>query len=164
MIEVMVTFVIVAIGLLGMNALQSATVQNGFEAYQRALLISIVDDMAARIRMNPNNSAAYVTESGPYYGSTSVPILGCSYSQGAARDKCEWNQALTGSYVRDPFGTGTAAPYGARGCIEQIDSNTIQVSVAWMGISKQVSATEDCAYGVMPEENRRVITREVKIK
>lgn len=158
------TFVIVAMGLLGMNALQSATVQNGFEAYQRALLISIVDDMAARIRMNPNNSSDYLNETGAYYGSTGTPLTTCDNLVGSDRDKCEWSQALRGSYVMDPYGAGLAAPYGARGCIEQIDTNTVQVSVAWMGISKQVTAEHDCGYGVMPEDNRRVITREVKIK
>ena len=160
----MVTFVIVAMGLLGMNSLQSATVQNGFEAYQRALLISIVDDMAARIRMNPNNSSAYLTQTGPYYGSEGTTLFACAYQQGAARDICEWNSALRGSYVMDPSGAGLAAPYGARGCIEQVDTNTIEVSVAWMGITTQVTANHPCGFGVMPEENRRVITREVKIK
>ena len=164
MIEVMVTFVIVAMGLLGMNALQSATVQNGFEAYQRALLISIVDDMAARIRMNPNNSEDYLNETGAYYGSNAMSLVSCQNIQGSERDKCEWNQALKGRYVVDPVGAGLAAPYGARGCIELLDTNTVQISVAWMGISKQVSPEHDCGYGDMPEDNRRVITREIKIK
>ena len=47
---------------------------------------------------------------------------------------------------------------------ERIDPKTIHVSVAWMGISSQITPLNDCAYGFMPEENRRVVTREVKIK
>ena len=163
MIEVMVTFLIVAMGLLGMNALQSATIQNGFEAYQRALLISIVDDMAARIRMNPNNANEYLSNTGAYYGAY-PPTIACSLYEGADRDKCEWNESLTGAHVSDALGAGTSAPYGARGCIERIDSNTIHVSVAWMGVSTQATALNDCAYGILPENNRRVVTREVKVK
>ena len=58
LIEVLVTFLIVAIGLLGLGALQVNTMNNSFETYQRALVGSIVEDMAARIRMNPNAAMA----------------------------------------------------------------------------------------------------------
>ena len=58
LIEVLVTFLIVAIGLLGLGALQVNTMNNSFETYQRALVASIVEDMAARIRMNANAAVA----------------------------------------------------------------------------------------------------------
>ena len=56
MLEVLVTIFLVALGLIGMNSLQSYTVNNAFESYQRALMSSAVEDMAARIRMNPPRS------------------------------------------------------------------------------------------------------------
>ena len=113
--------------------------------------------------MNPNNASDYLDNTGAYYGAY-PPTISCDLYDGSARDKCEWNESLTGAHVTDALGTGTSAPYGARGCIERIDGYTIHVSVAWMGISSQATALNDCAYGYMPEENRRVVTREVKIK
>ena len=162
MIEVIVTFAVISIGLLGLNALQSAAVLSGFEAYQRAMLISILDDMTTRIQMNPNNTDDYTVATTEHYG-TRPTTTDCTQLQGSARDLCEWNIELAGINVRDASGKGMAAPYGARGCIDRIDSETIKVSVAWMGISKQIESTESCGQGTMPEKNRRVITREVVI-
>jgi len=162
MIEVLVTFAVVSIGLLGLNSLQSATVLSGFEAYQRSMLISILDDMTTRIQMNPDNVDSYTVSTNEYYG-TKDTGADCTILQGASRDLCEWNIELAGINVRDVSGKGTAAPYGARGCIDRIDSETVKVSVAWMGISKQVTSTESCAQGTMPEKNRRVISREVVV-
>ncbi|NDH41803.1 MAG: type IV pilus modification protein PilV, partial [Gammaproteobacteria bacterium] len=53
LIEVLVTFLLTAIGLLGLASLQVNTINNGFEAQQRALVTTLVDDMAERVRMNP---------------------------------------------------------------------------------------------------------------
>ena len=61
LIEVLVTLVIIAIGLLGLGALQLNTMNNSFDTYQRALVGSIVDDMAARIRMNSQAARAGIT-------------------------------------------------------------------------------------------------------
>jgi len=46
LIEVLVTFLVTTIGLLGLAALQVNTINNGFEAQQRALVTALVDDMA----------------------------------------------------------------------------------------------------------------------
>ena len=42
LIEVLVTFVIIAIGLLGLGALQVNTMNNSFDTHQRALVASMV--------------------------------------------------------------------------------------------------------------------------
>jgi type IV pilus assembly protein PilV len=47
LIEVLVTFVVIALGLLGFGAMQVSTMNGSFEAYQRALVTSMVEDMAA---------------------------------------------------------------------------------------------------------------------
>ena len=52
LIEVLVTLLIIAIGLLGLGALQVNTMNDQFEANQRAYATSLVDDMASRIRAN----------------------------------------------------------------------------------------------------------------
>ena len=64
LIEVLVTFLITTVGLLGLAALQVNTMNDQFEAIQRAQITAMVDDMAARIRMNPAaaGSGAYAED------------------------------------------------------------------------------------------------------
>ena len=82
LIEVLVTLVIIAIGLLGLGALQLNTMNNSFDTYQRALVGSIVDDMAARIRMNSQAARA-----GDYFAGR-PEASDCERLVGAQRDLC----------------------------------------------------------------------------
>ena len=158
LIEVMVTLFVVALGLLGMNALQSHTVNNAFESYQRALMSSVVEDMSARIRMNPIRAKA-----GAYFV-TPTMVVNCDTLSGSERDLCEWYRELDGRHVIDENGAPVASPFGAVGCIENLGGNVIRVSVAWLGQTSQVVATTDCGQGVIaPEDQRRVVYRDVTI-
>jgi len=158
LIEVMVTLFIVALGLLGMNALQSHTVNNAFESYQRALMSSVVEDMSARIRMNPIRAKA-----GDYFATPTI-LSNCSTLTGAQRDLCEWHRELDGRHVIDDTGAPVASPFGAVGCIENLGGNVIRVSVAWLGQTSQAIATTDCGQGTLaPEDQRRVVYRDVTI-
>ena len=87
LIEVLVTVLIVAIGLLGLAALQVNTLNKQFETLQRAQVTSMVEDMTSRIRMNPTEA-----KSGAYYGSASG--TNCASLSGADRDLCEWNAMM----------------------------------------------------------------------
>ena len=58
LVEVLVTVVILAFGLLGIAALQAKVQVGSIEAYQRAQAIVLVDDMRARILGNSANAAA----------------------------------------------------------------------------------------------------------
>ena len=52
LIEVLVTFFIMAIGLLGLAGLQLTTLQSQLEGYHRAQAILLVEDMANRVKVN----------------------------------------------------------------------------------------------------------------
>ena len=67
LIEVLVAFLIITIGLLGLGAMQVNTMNDQFEANQRAYATWLVDDMASRIRANAPDAVA-----GAYYGTTNV--------------------------------------------------------------------------------------------
>ena len=158
LIEVMITMFVVALGLLGMNALQSHTVNNAFESYQRALMSSVVEDMSARIRMNPIRAKA-----GDYFQAPTL-LVDCSILTGAQRDLCEWHREIDGRQVMDANGAPVASPFGAVGCIENLGSGVIRVSVAWLGQTSQVVATTDCGQGtIAPEDQRRVVYRDVTL-
>ena len=173
LIEVLVTFLIVAIGLLGLGALQVNTMNNSFETYQRALVANIVEDMAARIRMNTNAAVA-----GEYFvDMSSVGASGCG-GLGSQRDLCEWQAQIEGSSAKasdsvdaqgEPVARNVGAPLGARGCIERLGESDsrktwIRVSVAWIGITPQSETPLQCGAEEMGDEAyRRVVFRDVAV-
>ena len=172
LIEVLVTFLIVAIGLLGLSALQVNTMNNSFETYQRALVASIVEDMAARIRMNSGAAMA-----GEYF--LDKPESGsCSEMMGSERDLCEWHAQIEGSSakVSEDAADGTkiernvGAPLAARGCIAPLGNSGsgelwVRVSVAWIGLTPQAETALECGADDMGNEAyRRVVFRDVAVR
>lgn len=181
LIEVLVTFLIVAIGLLGLGALQVNTMNNSFETYQRALVGSIVEDMAARIRMNPNAAMAGDYDKQPPDDETCESVIkNPEVAFPWQRDLCEWHAQIKGSSATvagdasgnesDPPARNVGAPLGARGCIKYLDTSGsgeqwIRVSVAWIGITPQSETELSCGQGEMGDESfRRVVFRDVAVR
>ena len=134
MIEVLVTIVIIAFGLLGMAGLQSRMQVSEVESYQRAQALMLLNDMANRVATNRNVAASYVTASAIGAGSnctsdfagTAIPTV----------DKREWCNALQGA--GEMQGTSGSSKLGAviggRGCVESLGSGEYMVTVAWQGM------------------------------
>ena len=163
LIEVLVTILIVAIGLLGLASLQVTTLNQQFEALQRAQVTAMIEDMAARIRMNPSEAI-----SGAYYGSASS--ASCSSLTGADRDLCEWNQMMLGSAAVEGE-IKLAAPMGVQGCIQagtpKSGEAVLRVSMAWQGITKSAAPEEVLTCGADSygdETYRRVLFRDVVVR
>ena len=166
LIEVLVTFVIVALGLLGLAALQVNTMNNSFETYQRALVTAIIEDMAARIRMN--HRAAVI---GSY--EVALDSAPCGTDQlsltTAQADICAWKTQIEGGTEVASESRRVGAPMGARGCIERLSSDGggawIRVSVAWVGITPQTETAATCGADEMGDEAyRRVVFRDVAVR
>lgn len=172
LIEVLITFLIVAIGLLGLGALQVNTMNNSFETYQRALVGSIVEDMAARIRMNSGAAMA-----GEYF-LAKPESSSCSEMMRSQRDLCEWHAQIEGSSAtvseNDSGGNtierNVGAPLGARGCIARLGNSGsgelwVRVSVAWIGLTPQAETALGCGADDMGDEAyRRVVFRDVAVR
>lgn len=60
LIEVLVSLLILAVGLLGVAALQFRGLQYNHDAYMRSQINVLAYDIADRMRLNPDNAAAYV--------------------------------------------------------------------------------------------------------
>lgn len=167
LIEVLVTFLIVSIGLLGMAALQTNTMNDQLEAYQRAEAMVMVDDMAARLDINQTDAidGLYTVSVAAPYGQQTV-VADCSDLDIAARDLCEWNNLLAGA--SSPGAVGSLL--GARGCIELLAAGVgggtrIRVTVAWQGTTRSVPPAVTCGQGAYGEEvYRRAIFRDVFIR
>ena len=164
LIEVLVTFVIVALGLLGLGALQVNTMNNSFETYQRALVTAIVEDMAARIRMNHRAASSYHDALNKAPCGNEDLLLTTVQA-----DICAWKSQLDGGNEVASESRRVGAPMGARGCIENLPTEGggkwIRVSVAWVGITRQSETAATCGADEMGDEAfRRVVFRDVAVR
>lgn len=164
MIEVLVSIVIVVLGLLGLAGLQSHATLAEMESFQRAQAILLLQDMVDRINANRLRAPAYVTAT-PV--GTDEGMQPCGTLSGAARDLCEWNNALVGAAETSAGGAQVGAMIGARGCVV----NTVavmplqyEVSVVWQGVTPTRAPATACGSGLYGDEaTRRAITTTVTI-
>jgi type IV pilus assembly protein PilV len=170
LIEVLVTVVILAFGLLGIAVFQSKSQVGSLESYQRAQAVILLEDMGARLQGNHLKTTEYVAMG---IGTGDGRPADCSVqASGSARDLCEWSNALKGAAEADQSGGKVGAMIGARGCIEQLqpaDRTTgvckpavYQVSVTWQGMHQTIAPSLACGqgqYGV--DNNRRAIAIQI---
>src|SRR5688500_1652251 len=111
LIEILVTLIIVAIGLLGLAATQAAMQTADVESYQRAQALVLINDMLDRINANRYAAQCYaITNAGDgsgYVGSDGDSHLGvpaCALGSATAEqvaqadsDLQEWNDLLRGA-------------------------------------------------------------------
>jgi len=193
MIEVLITFVVLVIGLLGLIGLQARTQQAELESYQRGQALVLLQDILDRM-----NAHRLDAKGGFYTTGTSTPLGGggaltdCSTltapNLNSKRDLCEWGNLLKGAAEVATGGTCDAssgakcigAMLDARGCItydagsELPDSSGTAiagtgihtVTIAWQGVSAGATAlsTNLCGKNLYPsEDQRRVVTATLRI-
>lgn len=175
MIEVLVTTLIVAFGMLGLAGLQVKLQTSEMESYQRAQALVLLSDMSERLTANNANASSYVSTSAVGTGD-SVPTSCAALAAGsAARDLCEWSNELKGS-AETKTGLGNiGAMIGARGCITQVQApnpasgvcqpGIYEIDVAWQGIVKTAAPAVSCGEDLYGTDNslRRVVTRFVTV-
>ena len=134
LMEVLVTLVIVAIGLLGSFGLQSRLQLAEMESYQRTQALVLLDDMASRIATNRGSAVSYVTTtSDPLGTGVACPVLGAGSTRQQI-DAAQWCAALQGA-AEVSGGNRIGAMVGARGCIETLPDNEYLVTVTWQGLT-----------------------------
>ncbi|MBL1278547.1 MAG: type IV pilus modification protein PilV [Ectothiorhodospiraceae bacterium] len=113
LIEVLVTLVILAIGLLGLAGLQAASLQHNNSAYQRSQATFLAYEMLDRMRSNPQGLEADVynaIDTGSLPGDPGCISSSCTPADLASTDTEEWATNLAAAL---PSGrgiiTGTAA-------------------------------------------------------
>ena len=150
LIEVLITFLVLAIGLLGLAGLQVNTLSNQFETYQRAQAVMLAQDMANRIRVD-----AIAARDNAYLESDQYGLLDeadCTViAESADRYLCEWNNTLAGAGVAQA-GQKLGSIIGARGCIENLagtkdGEKIIRVTIAWQGSTPTIAPASTCGQG-----------------
>jgi type IV pilus assembly protein PilV len=153
MLEVLITIVIVAFGLLGVAGLQARMHVAETEAYQRAQATVLLRYMTDRINANRKNGMSYVTAS-----ALGGALQDCSGLSGGALDLCEWNNLLAGA-SETKGGQNTGGMIAARGCV----FNTVAtmprqftVAVVWQGLSPTVApGATTCGSGTYADDKTR---------
>jgi type IV pilus assembly protein PilV len=170
LIEVLITMVILAFGLLGLAGMQSKLHLTSSESYQRAQAIVLVNDLSERINANRAQAINYVTAS-PIGTGDSEPQDCTAVAVGPLRDKCEVSNALKGaSETKSSVNMG--AMTNARGCITQVQAENgatctpavYQVTVAWQGLHKTKAPDNTCGKDLYGDDAyRRAISLRVAV-
>lgn len=142
LVEVLVTVLILAVGLLGLVGVQLASRRAVFEASQRTIATTLARDMLERMRSNPSQLERYVVT---WLGDPAAPVAAtdcaatiCRPAQLAAYDLQRWHRRLTGTPAvaapgkEVPHVGGLVAP---RACIEH-RAGAVTVVIAWKGLGE----------------------------
>jgi type IV pilus assembly protein PilV len=161
MIEIMVSILICAFGLLGYVGLQARSTAMELESYQRSQALVLLQDIVSRVNANRGNVGNYV--SAELYGSGNPQS--CANLNGSQLDLCEWSNLLRGS-AESRGANRIGAMTGARGCIRRAagTSDRLLISIAWQGLSNSAGANNDCGKGdaSFPDETlRRAVSASV---
>ena len=161
LVEVLVTAVIIAFGLLGLAGLQARMATTQMEAYQRAHALVLAEDMVARI--NSQRSAA----KNGHYTDPREALEDCDDAEKISDlDWCEWENALDGDDAVDDDNGFLGALIGARGCIEWLsgDPVTLRVSVAWQGLTATQAPELPCGAGQFGSDDSDAMRRVLAIR
>lgn len=172
LLEVLITIIILAFGLLGLAGLQSKIQQAELESYQRAQAALLLSDMIERISANRANAALYTFAGSAGTGDTQ-PTDCTSVAAGSARDICEWSNALKGASEKISS-TNTGAMQGGRGCITVVQApdptagvclpGVYRVTVAWQGMTPTTASSLACGQGsYTPDTTRRAISSQITV-
>lgn len=166
LIEVLVTLVIVAVGVLGLAGLQMTSLNSQFESYQRAQALLLVEDMANRLRANSVAARAGDYPEASDYG-LRADVDCNTLTVTAERDLCEWNDAVAGVEAVDG-GRNVGSAMGARGCIENIVGSVdgeavIRLTVAWQGMAVTIAPGSICGLDAYGDDDamRRAVSMDV---
>lgn len=177
MLEVLISILITAFGLLGLAGLMSRMQAAETESYQRSQALALLLSMTERITTaNPTSAAganAWAQVGTPMVvGTDDAQPATCTALSGAARDLCEWSNALKGAAETTSGGTNVGAMISARGCIEQLAAPdmgictpaTFRVTVVWQGLSSTAPPSTSCATASYNDPTRlRAVFEQVKI-
>jgi len=162
MIEALITFVILSIGLLGIVSLLGLSKTSQHQAIQRTRAVGLADAIVERIRINPAGLAVYVG-SNPLGGNNggTATIIGepspdcrdtaCTPTGLANHDLWAWEQALLGAMATVTEGADTVNTAGlidARGCVGftaapgMARTGLLNVAIQWRGLLESTDAVQ----------------------
>lgn len=175
LIEVLITMVVFLIGMLGLLTLLLKGQAQQFESTQRAQAVSMVNNMAEKIKMNYSAVSSYVTGvsnpvgDGTLYNSLMLGGIvdcgsgACPAGALATYDMAIWDSELLGTKEQNS-GNNVGGIINGRGCVESLGGTTYRVSVAWQGNKDTIAPTLLCGANLYTAETkRRVVSVELTL-
>jgi type IV pilus assembly protein PilV len=162
MVEVLIAFVVLAFGLLGIANLQLVAKRAGHQAWQRGLAVSYANDLIERVRVNPAGAADYHTGLGAAaLGGASLDVpardcnaVTCTPEQLAAWDLWRWEQSLDGAAILDADGNAVGGLIAPSACVvfaeaaaSMPNTGRISVIVTWKSQVKTADAVTGAVCG-----------------
>ena len=156
LIEALIAFVILSVGLLGIVSLQAMAKTSQHLAIQHTRAVTIADAIVERIRVNPGGIDIYNIGAGNAVGVSPMtePSLDCREEADAcdaddiaAYDLWAWEQALLGAGATIA-GANTAGLIEPRGCIVfnpapgRARTGQLTVIVQWRGLHESYDAVQ----------------------
>lgn len=156
LIEALIAFVILSIGLLGIVSLQSMSKTSQHLAIQHTRAVTLADAIVERIRVNPAGMSRYNIGLNPLGGGTIAAEPAPTCSGGATCDPNElalhdlwaWEQALDGEGAT-LAGAPTAGLIAPQGCIvfaapdaTRPGTGTLNVIIQWRGLHESFDAVQ----------------------
>ncbi len=161
LIEALIAFVILSVGLLGIVSLQAVAKSSQQLALQHTRAVTIADAIVERIRVNPAAVEDYNIGTDNPVGETATAeptpncrSAACTPAELAAHDLWAWEQALLGAGAQ-LSGTNTAGLIEPRGCIvftattdqgkngEPRDrAGQLTVIIQWRGLKESFDAVQ----------------------
>lgn len=158
LLEVLITMVILAVGLLGLAGLQARAINAETESFSRGQAMMLANELVDRMSANLAEVKTSTTANTGYNqqdGSSVKVVFGTGYNNDcitvanttsvlqaqccagkasmAARDLCEWDLALKGVGEASSGGGKIGGMAGARACVFQTAPREFEVDVVWQG-------------------------------
>lgn len=158
-IEVLISLVILATGIIGAVAMQTAAKQGSFDAMQRSLASALAQDIIERIRANDADAAIIGSYAGTYSAALTEPSKRCNTTatvctpaEMTANDLYEWTQLLIGADVK----SGTDNVGGLSNGLACIITagQVVTIVITWKGRAETQDAS-DGTCGTGTDKNRR---------
>ena len=153
LIEVLIAFVVLSVGMLGIITLMTVSKGSHHQAVQRDRAVSLADAIVERIRINPAGVTSYHTGLSPRGGnviasepSPNCRSAACTPAQLAAHDLWAWERALAGLGVQDDDNNPEGGLINPRGCIQftpvgtRVNTGFLNVIIQWRGTLESVDA------------------------
>jgi type IV pilus assembly protein PilV len=158
LVEVLVTFIILSIGLLGIVRLQTLSKVSQHQAVQRHRAVAVADSLLERIRINPAGLSTFAAGGSPLGGASiatepnpDCSAAACDPTELAAHDLWSFEQALDGASVT-VVEAGAATPIAGlinpRGCVSftaatgKLRTGMLSVLVQWDGLQETSDAVQ----------------------
>jgi type IV pilus assembly protein PilV len=105
LIEVLVSMTVLAVGILGIGAMQTSTLKSNQNSYMRTQAVFHANDIVERMRSNMQGvRAGYYDDPAPVVTAACQATAGCTAAQMAANDVAQWETSVTAAL---PLGAAT---------------------------------------------------------